>query len=175
MLRGLLDRLVLIAGVIIGGCIPGFIQQYRQRVGGRLDQVQLDLAPFQEIARRFHDGDMDKMVGHHLASTDATFHAEGEALRAMLESLARLQAVVEGLAGSVWQQVGFLLRHYDQDIGAATWRDHVPNFSLDAGSIVIALTVGVIFWLVFQLVWVLARWLKEEVAARLAPRPPFIP
>jgi hypothetical protein len=39
MIRGLLDRLVLIGGVLVGGCVPGFITQYHQRVGGRLDQV----------------------------------------------------------------------------------------------------------------------------------------
>jgi hypothetical protein len=175
MLRGLLDRVVLIAGTIAGGCIPGFIQQYRQRVGGRLDQVQADLAPFQEIARRFHDGDMDKLVRHHLASTDQSFHAEGQALQSMMDSLARLQAMVEGLSGSVWQQVGYLLRHYDAEIGVATWRAHVPTFSVDAGGIVIALTIGLACWLVFHMLWYTVRWIVEMVSARLAPRPPELP
>jgi hypothetical protein len=175
VLRGLLDRIVLVAGTVAGGCVPGFIQQYRQRVGGRLDQVQLDLAPFQEIARRFHDGDMDKLVRHHLASTDSSFHAEGQALQAMLQSLSRLQSMVEGLSGSIWQQIGFLLRHYDGAIGAATWRDHVPTFSLDPGSVVVALTVGVTCWLLFQLLWMAGGWIRNLIAVRLSPRPPQLP
>lgn len=175
MLRGLLDRVVLIAGIVAGGCIPGFIQQYRQRVGGRLDQVQLDLAPFREIARRFHDGDMDKLVRHHLASDDPSFHAEGEALQSMLDSFASLTAMAEGLAGSIWQQIGYLLVHYDRGIGAATWSDHVPTFSLDGGSIAVALTLGVSLWVIFQLLWVGGRWVKETIAARLAPPPPRLP
>ena len=175
MLRGLLDRLVLIAGTIAGGCIPGFIQQYRQRVGGRLDQVQADLAPFQEIARRFHDGDLDKLVRHHLASTDQSFHAEGQALQSMMDALVRLQAMVDGLSGSVWQQVGFLLRHYDSEIGMATWGAHVPTFSLDAGSIVIALTVGAVCWLVFHLLWITGAWVAGMIALRMAPQPPRLP
>jgi hypothetical protein len=175
VLRGLLDRIVLVAGTVAGGCVPGFIQQYRQRVGGRLDQVQIDLAPFQEIARRYHDGDMDKLVRHHLASTDPTFHAEGEALQAMMTSLSRLQSMVEGLSGSIWQQIGYLLRRYDGAIGAATWQDHVPTFSLDPGSVVVALTVGVSCWLVFHLLWMAGRGLRNLVAAQLAPRPPRLP
>lgn len=174
MLRGLLDRLVLLAGTLAGGCIPGFIQQYRQRVGGRLDQVQQDLAPFQEIARRFHGGDMEKLVQHHLASSDPSFHAEGQALQQMIDALARLTAMAEGLAGSIWQQVGYLMRHYDAEIGAATWRDHVPTFSLDPSSILIALTVGVVCWVVFQLLWSAGRWIALIVAARFAPRPPAL-
>jgi hypothetical protein len=170
VLRGLLDRIVLLVGTIAGGCVPGFIQQYRQRVGGRLDQVQVDLAPFQEIARRYHDGDMDKLVRHHLASTDPTFHAEGQALQSMMLSLSRLQSMVEGLSGSIWQQIGYLLRRYDGAIGAATWRDHVPTFSLEPGSVVVALTVGVSCWLVFHLLWKAGSGLGQLAGARRASR-----
>lgn len=173
MLRGLLDRLVLLAGTVAGGCVPGFIQQYRQRVGGRLDQVQMDLAPFQEIARRFHDGDMDKLVRHHLASSDPSFHAEGQALQSMLDSLASLRAMAEGLSGTVWQQVRFLLGHYDRQIGLATWQDHVPTFSLDAGSILIALCVGVVCWVVFQLLWQLGSLIAMWITGLFATRPRY--
>lgn len=168
MLRGLLDRLVLLAGTIAGGCVPGFIQQYRQRVGGRLDQVQIDLAPFQQIANRYHGGDMDALVRHHLASTDPTFHAEGAALQAMLHSLERLQAMAEGLSGSVWQQMGFLLRHYDAGIGAATWRDHVPTFALEPASLVVAATIGLVCWLMFLLLWNAVAWSARRLQARTA-------
>lgn len=170
MLRGLLDRVILLAGTIAGGCIPGFIQQYRQRVGGRLDQVQLDLAPFEQIARRFHDGDMNSLVRHHLASSDASFHAEGQALQSMLDSLSSLQAMVEGLSGSIWQQIGYLLLHYDRSIGAATWRDHVPVFSLDPASIIVALTVGVSLWLVFLLLVQAGRWTLDRFSGTTPAR-----
>lgn len=170
MLRGLLDRVILLAGTIAGGCIPGFIQQYRQRVGGRLDQVQLDLSPFQQIAQRFHDGDMDRLVRHHLASSDPSFHAEGQALQSMLDSLARLQGMVEGLSGTIWQQIGYLLRHYDSSIGAATWRDHVPVFSLDPASLLVALTIGVSCWVVFLLLWQSGRWAVDRFSGTTPAR-----
>jgi hypothetical protein len=171
VLHGLLDRLVLLAATLAGGCIPGFIQQYRQRVGGRLDQVQIDLAPFEEIARRYHGGDMDALVRHHLASADPTFHAEGEALQTMLVSLSRLQAMAEGLAGTLWQQIGFLLRHYDANIGAATWRDHVPTFSLEPNGLIVAAVVGLACWLLFQGLWITGRWIAGVIASRTrAPR-----
>jgi hypothetical protein len=173
LLRGLLDRLVLIAGTIAGGCVPGFIQQYRQRVGGRLDQVHIDLAPFEQIARRFHDGDMDKLVRHHLASSDPSFHAEGQALQSMLDSLTRLTAMAEGLSGSVWQQIGYLLRDFDSSIGVATWRAHVPAFSLDAGSIMVALAMGVASWLLFQLLWRTGRLVVSWICGQFAIRPRY--
>ena len=32
-IRGILDRIILVAGVVAAGCIPSFIAQYRQRTG----------------------------------------------------------------------------------------------------------------------------------------------
>ena len=62
LLRGLLDRILLIGAIFAAACVPSFIAQYRQRLGGRLDQVLHDLAPFQEIANRNHGGDLRKLV-----------------------------------------------------------------------------------------------------------------
>ena len=150
---GLLDRAVLLLGTTLGACVPGFVVQYRQRVGGRLDQVELDLAPFREIARRQHGGSLDALIQHHLQSTDATFHAEGSAIQAMVNSEASLRAMMEALQGSVLHQLAWLIPHYDRGIGRATWQSYVPSINLEASSIVVALLVGVTLWLLFLAVW----------------------
>jgi hypothetical protein len=153
LLGGLLDRVVLVAGTVAGGCLPGFVAQYRQRVGGRLDQVEIDLQPFREIAARFHDGSLDALIQHHLRSRDNTFHAEGQAIQAMVDSEARLRAMFEGLQGSVFDQLVYLAAHGDRGIARATWDSFIPAFNLEASSIVVALTVGVGIWLVFIGLW----------------------
>lgn len=166
MIRGLLDRLVLIGGVLVGGCVPGFITQYHQRVGGRLDQVKIDLEPFQGIARQFHGGDINKLVEHYLVSPDQTFHATGEAVQAMINSLVRLQGMMDGLSGSVWHQMGYLARNFDRDIGAATWQHFLPSFNLDPASLVVAGAFGVICWLVFLGLWSGIAGLGYLIAAK---------
>ena len=60
--RGFVDRVLLICAIVAGGLVPGFISQYRQRLGGMLDQARLDLAPWQAIAnQRFH-GDLTQLI-----------------------------------------------------------------------------------------------------------------
>lgn len=167
LVRGLFDRLVLVAGVLVGGCIPGFIWQYRQRVGGHLDQVTQDLLPFQEIARRYHGGDIQALVTHHLASPDPSFQAEGHAIQDMLDSFARLQAMMEALTGSVWQQVTFLMTHFDREIGTATWQQYVPSFSFDLPSLVVAGIFGVACWLVFAALWLGVSKIADQIVLRV--------
>ncbi len=167
MIRGLLDRIVLVGGTIAGGCVPGFIVQYRQRVGGRLDQVVMDLAPFRDIARQFHDGSLPALIRHHLTSSDPTFRAEGQAIQAMVDSEARLRATMEGLQGGLVDQLIYLVPHHDREILAAVWQQHVPSLTLDLHGAAIALTIGVLCWLIF-----LALWQGGAALVSLATRPP---
>lgn len=170
---GLLDRAVLLLGTALGACIPGFVVQYRQRVGGRLDQVELDLAPFREIARQQHGGSLDALIRHHLQSTDTTFHAEGSAIQAMVDSEASLRGMIEALQGSVLHQLAWLIPHYDRGIGRATWQSYVPSINLEASSIIVALLIGVTLWLLFLAIWHGGRRLVSQFTttrARVRPK-----
>lgn len=152
-LGGLLDRLVLLAGVIAGGCVPSFVLQYRQRLGGRLDQVLKDLAPFQEVANRLHGGSLDALVQHHLASSDATFHAEGEAIRRMMDAARDLRAAAQALNADLWHQMAYLLTRADADLARATWGSFHPAFVLTGESMLLAAAVGLTIWLLFVALW----------------------
>ncbi len=153
VVRGLLDRLILLAAVVAASCIPSFIAQYRQRLGGRLDQVLADLSPFQTIANRSFGGDLSALIRYHLASRDATFHQEGQALQQLIDAAARLRAAAQGLDTDLAHQCLYLLRHPDTQLLGATWRIYQPGFTLTVQGIEFALITGVIIWLLFLGVW----------------------
>jgi hypothetical protein len=152
-IRGLLDRVVLVGGVLLGGVTPSFVAQYRQRVGGHLNQVLNDLAPFQEIANRFHQGSLETLVQYHLNSTDATFHQEGVAIKAMMDSAQRLKQAFDSLSGDIFHQLWFLSRNADPNILQATWAIYQPSFVLSVDSMIFAAFVGVTLWLLFLAGW----------------------
>lgn len=153
LVRGLVDRLLLICAVVAGGLVPGFISQYRQRLGGMLDQAKLDLAPWQRIADQYFHGDLAQLVQYHLASKDPTFHSEGAAISSIVASVQRLQGEVAALHGNVLQQAAYLALHIDPAIAHATLGDWVPTFGLSAGGISFALIFALCLWLLFQILW----------------------
>jgi hypothetical protein len=153
LLRGALDRIVLVLAILSAACVPSFIAQYRQRLGGRLDQVLLDLAPFQEIANRNHGGDIRQLIAHHVASTDKTFHDEGAAIQAMVDAAAQLRAAVEALNADLLHQIGYLASHGDPAIGRATWDAFVPGFSFTPEYALFALAAGAVLWILFLAGW----------------------
>lgn len=149
--------------VIAAGCVPSFIVQYRQRLGGRLDQVLADLAPFQAIADREQGGSIAALVRYHLASTDPTFHREGAALQAMIDAVARLRAMMSALNTDLFHQSLYLLGHPDADVLRETWRIYQPGFTITPQSLLFAFVAGVVVWIAFLAVWHLSAWLIEWV------------
>ena len=152
-LRGLFDRLFVAVAVVAGGLVPGFIAQYRQRLGGRLDQARLDLEPWQRIADQFYQGDLNKLIQYHLTSKDATFHAEGSVIQSLIVTVQRLQSAVDALHSSLFHQLGYLTLHADAGLLRATVTDWVPTFALSIEGVLFALLFGVAVWLLFHLVW----------------------
>lgn len=165
-MRGIFDRIILVAGVIAAGCIPSFIAQYRQRLGGRLDQVLQDIAPFQKIADQFHQGSLQKLIQHHLDSADATFYNEGAALEAMIESADQLRKAMLALDTDLIHQMIYLITSMDPVIARATWEIFAPSFNLTVESIAFASGIGILIWLVFMAVWTVIARLVNILTAR---------
>lgn len=172
ILRAFLDRVVLLVGVMLAGCIPGFIGQYQQRLSGRLEQVVRDLAPFQAIADHEHHGSLPELVQYHLQSTDPTFHQEGAAIQAMLDSADHLRDMLQGLNADLEHQFLFLLTHSDSSMLRATWSDYHPAFGLDAQGIFFALVMGFLLWGTFLVIWYAIAWLFGSILGTPSRAPP---
>lgn len=169
ILRNILDRIVLVGAILAAGCVPSFIAQYRQRLGGMLDQAMKDLALFQDVANRFHGGDINRLIKHHLASTDPTFRAEGKAIQSMVESVAQLKQNLAALNADLFTQVRWLVTDGDAQVAKATWDAFVPAMSLTAEALVFAAATGVIVWILFLALWFLvARIAAGGFASRRA-------
>jgi len=152
-IRGILDRIVLVAAVIAAGCVPSFIAQYRQRIGGMLDQVLIDLAPFQAIANQLHHGSLKELIKHHLDSSDQTFYKEGLAVQAMVDSAEQLRRAFKALDADLFHQLSYLAAKLDPAIARATWEVFSPSFGLTVESVAFGSALGILIWLTFLFVW----------------------
>jgi hypothetical protein len=169
-IRGLLDRLLLVCAFVAGGLVPGYIAQYRQRLGGRLDQARLDLAPWQHLADQYYQGDIERLIRYHLESSDPKFHAEGAIIRALVTTVQQLQTAVDALHGSLFRQAAYLALHADHGVASATLHDFVPTFALSGEGIVFALVFALLVWLLFHALWRLIALLRPRTRAARAPR-----
>ena len=168
--RGLLDRVLLVCAAVTGGLVPGFIAQYRQRLGGRLDQALSDLAPWQRLAEQHYQGDIEQLIRYHLESSDPKFHDEGAIIRALVTTVQQLQSAVDALHGSLFHQTAYLALHGDPGLARATLHDFVPTFALSSEGIVFALAFALAVWLLFEALWYLIALLRPGGRMARAPR-----
>ncbi len=167
IVRGLIDRILLICAVVTGGLVPGFMAQYRQRLGGRLEQARLDLAPWQRIADQFFGGSLRQLIQYHLASPVGPIHAEGAVIRHLLHTVQRLQDEMAALHGSLYHQTLYLALHPDSDLLRATFSAWVPTFGLSGQALVFAAVFALTVWLMFQGLWSLTSTGGRHIARRL--------
>jgi hypothetical protein len=138
-------RLLFGLGVLSGSQLPKFIGDYRQQLAGRLAQAQEDLALFQAIADRFHQGSLEALIQLHLASPVPSFHAEGEAIQQLAGRVEQLSSALHRLDASLIQQLPVLLLQGDREIAAATWSLYEPGLILTPEALVCALITGLSF------------------------------
>jgi len=170
LVRGLLDRLLLVVAAVTAGLVPGFIEQYRQRLGGRLDQARLDLAGWQKIADQLFHGDLNQLISYHAASRDPAFHSEALVIQQLVSTVQQLQQAAAALHGSLLQQASYLTLHMDASLARATMSDWTPTFSLSLQGLAFAFVVAFIVWLLFHtLWWALMRLFRGPAQMRAVP------
>lgn len=138
--------ILLALAVTLGGIqLPGFINQYENRVSAHLLEVRANLAGFQAIADRRHSGSLPALIEHHRNSSDATFREEADVITMMVSRHDRFQAQLNGLDGSLFDRISHLLFAADTQLiqetsEAYTWTVTFNREALICG--IISLVIG---------------------------------
>ena len=155
MVRSIIFIAVFVIGFFAGGLFPSFSTQYHLQLQARYDQVSIDLAPFEEIARQYHGGSLEALVQHHLKSKDPTFHAEGEAIQLMINSQISLAESKAAAEAPYIDQLLYFYRHTDENVAQTTLDSFTPTLVTTENAITFALTIGTITILLFWAGWTL--------------------
>jgi hypothetical protein len=130
---------------------PNFVEQYEARVDAHWLEVSANLKGFQEIADRFHGGDLMALIRHHQASPDSTFHAEAEPLEKMVARRERFGREREALKGSFPGKALHILALGDREITGETYAAYSPRLRLDRQAIGMGLITAMAACLIIEI------------------------
>lgn len=133
--------------VLCGLQVPGFINQYEQRVSAHLLEVRDSLSRFQEIANRHHEGSLEALIDHHRQSGDPTFVSEADVIAALYERYRRFSGELTALETSLLGRVTHIAVAADRDLVEETATHYLWIITLNRESIVcaaVALIVGIV-------------------------------
>lgn len=157
-----------IAGAVAASQAPEFAQQYRQRLGGAIDEITRSLSRFDadaEAAGYTPDAALYRLV----TSADPVAQARGAAIGDDMDRLARLSAQRAAFTNAApLERITILAENVDPTIAQATWRDFEPAVPTTAEGAMIA---GAGFLAGGSVCALLVGLLKMTFLSRPKPRP----
>lgn len=143
----ILRRLALFLALLFGGAmtqLPEYAEQYRQRLGGAIDELSAVVASFDSDSQQIgltEQGGIDRL----LANGDPFVQQRGTRMR---ETIARLQRLVQtqkdmDREGPV-ARLGTLATHYDSMIASRALQSFEPAVPTSAEALVLG-AIGFVF------------------------------
>jgi hypothetical protein len=121
MLRSYLRLALFAFGLLVGIQLPGFVEDYAQRVDAHRNESRLSLEHFQNTARQFFHGDLDALVAHYSASDDPVFRSDASSIGALIERSRLLEREWQIMQGPWYLRTGHVVFDADRDLLRETW------------------------------------------------------
>jgi hypothetical protein len=139
VLRRIVFFLALMAG-IVASQLPEYAQQYRQRLGGAIDELARIIATFDADAAR-SSMSRDEGIARLAASPDPFVRQRADAISGDIARVAKLEKQLQAYeaAGPFWRIVSFATDH-EPDIARRAAQNFEPAVPVTVEGLVLALT-----------------------------------
>ncbi|MBL8905180.1 MAG: DUF2937 family protein [Rhizobiales bacterium] len=154
-----LSPAVGLLGAILAAQLPELVQQYKQRLGGAIDEMATIVARFDADAAS-NSLTRDQAMAALAASQDDLVRRRGEDMKINIARLQNLRdSRLELDTADPVARLGGFLRHADGDLLAATVEDFQPAVPTTAEGLICALFGFLLGWCLVRLpAWPYRRW-----------------
>ncbi|HSI09895.1 MAG TPA: DUF2937 family protein [Rariglobus sp.] len=124
--EGLLDRVLCLLGAVAFCQLPEFIQQYLQRLGGRLDEARRQLAEFEAVAAQ-SKLTLQQFIERTSANADTAVARLGDVMQGAVNRVTELSTAESAIRNaSIWEKPFVFFSHLDRSIASATLEVYKP-------------------------------------------------
>ena len=167
--RALTGATMVVLGVSASQ-MPEFAQQYRQRLGGAVDELRITADKF-DLDARVEGLSRDQALKRHLSSADELFKRRGSSMIETFERFERLEGQLRDLKGElpIYRMVGLAVKA-DSEIGRRTMNDFEPAIPISSESGILGGIGAILGWFLARLFGWPGRFLNRKLAARALAR-----
>ncbi len=135
----MIGRMLTMAMALLGGIFfsqaPEFAQQYRQRIGGALDELRAVITRFDSEASQ-NGLDRERALGLYSSSTEQFLRSQGQSMRTSFDRFQNLEQQSRELAeASPLAKPFVILRNPDPDLVTSAWSDFSPGIPVTAAGL----------------------------------------
>lgn len=167
-------RIVAFGFGLLGGVVasqgPEYSQQYRQRLGGAVDELRQVVSRFDTDAQAQGEN-RESAIARLRGNPDDLASRQGMAMQANVERLDRLEAHRRAmLEAGPFSRIALMVRHGDQDVMEAAYHDFEPAVPVTEEGILSAAAGFVTVWGAILLLAGFVRSLLRRPRRREAAR-----
>ena len=153
---------VALATAVFASQLPEFAQQYRQRLGGAIDELNRVLADFDADATRLNLT-REQGIARMKINSDDLVRSQGQRVQEYSARVARLEQQLKDFAsaGSL-VRIGVLLREFDPDVARRAVSTFEPGVPVTGEGAIATLFGGVAGWLLARLLFLPARFRRRR-------------
>ncbi|WNC74109.1 DUF2937 family protein [Thalassotalea psychrophila] len=130
------DKILFSVNAVVAMQLPGFIQQYGQRISGHLAEAQYQLQKYQYIADQHYQGDILLLVRRYQMNSDPGINAAGDVVFDLIDRISLLTKHVSHLFESdYFLQIYYFIIELDLEIARATLQDYQLTIPLNIAAI----------------------------------------
>lgn len=122
MLSGIIDRLFALAGALSFSQTPLFIQQYRQQLFGRVEELNLQIRVLHDAAK-LSGKTLEQYIDKFIQNPDIDFSRQGMIMQGLVQRWTELNQSLHALTeADLWKKPLVFIHYYNKDVAEATWR-----------------------------------------------------
>ncbi|EJZ21137.1 DUF2937 family protein [Rhizobium sp. Pop5] len=155
-------RIIAVAAGVVGGMVfsqaPEFAQQYRQRIGGAIDELRVIVEDFSQQAATHHL-DRQEALNAYAQSSDDFLRDRGVSMQSTITRYETLLSQQQKLGTAAPVAKPFVLvGNADDVVFANTWRDFVPGVPVSFAGLVWGAIGFIGGWVVAAVLGLGTRW-----------------
>lgn len=130
------------AGVLISVQLPVFVDQYGQRLDAHYQESDRSVGAFRDDAKKFFNGDMEKLITYYKTNGDPVFHDGGESIESIYSRYLTLKKALANFQKGLWSAYSQAFIYPVADIQAEVRSNYSYAIKLDATAIVLGIAGG---------------------------------
>lgn len=149
--------------LLFGLQVPNFVDQYQKRVDAHLREVTVNLQPFQEIANKYFDGDLNKLIALHDNSGASAFQEEGAAIEKMVLRKLRFESDLAALQTNLVMKALHVLLDGDREMIDEALGQYSYAVPLNQDALLFGAGVTLVILLLAEMLLALARFASTRL------------
>jgi hypothetical protein len=157
VLHRYLTVVVACIGLLLGLQLPNLVDQYEKRVDAHLREVTATFQPFQDIANKYFNGSIEKLIELHRQSGEKPFQEEGAAIEKMYQRKLRFEAEAAALKTSLPFKIAHVLFGNDREMMDETLAQYTYTVPLNQDALVVGAVMTAMILLALELLLAMVR------------------